>query len=224
MKKWTIVIIAIVAVFAAQADLVNGGFDTGIVENRATITLSHVDLGWYNSTGVITDNLGYLELGRSQFNTTDYWHGQIFTDNNSTLGSQTVAFDVVLDEYSTKSVTGAQVLIEIWGSDTATTVTPFDLQEGSAPAMDAAFTQIGSRLVYDVSGGLGSYSQTLDFGSTGYDYIAIRIGVYATGLDGGWGEDIGIDNVSITAVPEPATVGMLGLGALVSLLVRRIRT
>lgn len=220
MKKLVLGMVIAAAAFAVQADLVNGTFTNGIVENRATVTLSHVDLGWYNSTGVISDNLGYLELGRGQFNNQNYWHGQIWTDNNATTGSQDVNFDVVLDQYSS-GVSGAQVLIEIYGSDTATTVTPFDLQEGSAPGMDTAFTQIGSRLVYDVSGGTGSYSASLNFGS-GYDYLAMRIGIYATGQDGGWGEDIGIDNVSI--VPEPATVGMLGLGALVALMTRRVRS
>jgi hypothetical protein len=32
-----------------------------------------------------------------------------------------------------------------------------------------------------------------------------------------------IDNVNVSAVPEPATIGMLGLGALVALLVRRMQ-
>ncbi len=37
------------------------------------------------------------------------------------------------------------------------------------------------------------------------------------------GTDYYIDNYSVTAVPEPATVGMLGLGALVAVIIRRSR-
>jgi hypothetical protein len=34
-------------------------------------------------------------------------------------------------------------------------------------------------------------------------------------------QDLLLDNVSVTVVPEPATIGMLGLGALITFLIRR---
>ena len=62
---------------------------------------------------------------------------------------------------------------------------------------------------------------TLDFGvadfGTGYNYIGIKIKGDVGGVAG---NTLSLNNV---VVPEPATVGMLGLGALIALLVRRIR-
>lgn len=55
-------------------------------------------------------------------------------------------------------------------------------------------------------------------GSNQYDAFSIGKGYFADGND-----DV-ILNGTVTAVPEPATIGMLGFGAVVSLLARRIRS
>ena len=44
-------------------------------------------------------------------------------------------------------------------------------------------------------------------------------GVYSSAANAG----VSFDNLSITSIPEPATIGMLGLGTLVVLLTRRLR-
>jgi hypothetical protein len=44
----------------------------------------------------------------------------------------------------------------------------------------------------------------------------------ATGLAGG--QSLDFTGGQLTVIPEPATVGMLGLGALVTLLIRRMRS
>ncbi len=58
------------------------------------------------------------------------------------------------------------------------------------------------------------------FDMTGMNFYAIRF--TSNGFDASQ-DTLTIDNVSINVVPEPATVGMLGLGALVALLIRRVR-
>jgi hypothetical protein len=42
-------------------------------------------------------------------------------------------------------------------------------------------------------------------------------------VNGSQGQAFEVDYIKIDAIPEPATVGMLGLGALLLLLVRRIQ-
>jgi len=79
-----------------------------------------------------------------------------------------------------------------------------------------------------------NYTTTADFSTTPlewtitqaqmqtYDYFVFRIVTENAGV--GEGNDTYVFNgASFDAVPEPATVGMLGLGALLTLLVRRIR-
>jgi hypothetical protein len=44
-------------------------------------------------------------------------------------------------------------------------------------------------------------------------------GFYSSGIN----TSVRFDDLSITSIPEPATIGMLGLGALVTMLVRRMR-
>ncbi len=79
---------------------------------------------------------------------------------------------------------------------------------------------LGSTTV-DVTGAMGWTKYTIsgiDLGA-GYEYISL---VFSANSDETAGAVIGLDTVAF-AVPEPATVGMLGLGALVALMVRRIR-
>jgi autotransporter-associated beta strand protein len=51
--------------------------------------------------------------------------------------------------------------------------------------------------------------------TNGASYTAIGLGI---------GQDINITGNTLTVIPEPATVGMLGLGAFITILLRRIRT
>ncbi|MEN8256087.1 MAG: PEP-CTERM sorting domain-containing protein, partial [Verrucomicrobiota bacterium] len=46
--------------------------------------------------------------------------------------------------------------------------------------------------------------------------------VMSTGV-GAWQSNTYIDNVVLEAIPEPATLGLLGLGSLAALVVRRFR-
>lgn len=229
MKKWIVTILAVMSALVVQADLLNGGFDTddGNPNISGSLGASALDTGWHfnNAGNLQLSKTPYMEMGRSEWNTAIYYNAQLWTDVANMTGSGNVSFDVVLDEYTTKSVTGAGVTIEVYGANDALTGAnwEFDTDEGAAPSMGSKWSLILSDTV-DVSGGLGSYS-TVSGTFADYNYLGIRIGIYATGQDGGWGEDIGIDNISVStvAVPEPATVGMLGLGALVSIFVRRIR-
>ena len=57
----------------------------------------------------------------------------------------------------------------------------------------------------------------------GYQHLIVRFNGFWRGNMAS--EALAIDNVSmdVNVIPEPATVGMLGLGALVALLIRRVR-
>jgi hypothetical protein len=71
---------------------------------------------------------------------------------------------------------------------------------------------------FDAVVGSTNLSFNIDLGTAGtYDYLMVKVGVRAGDLTDAF------EVTRVDIVPEPATVGLLGLGALVSLLIRRIR-
>ena len=179
---------------ASAAGLVNGGFDIDSVPMDASLTEEDLGAGWRD--GAVTSFIvtPFLEMGRGDWNRDRYWVGQIWTDSRATTGLQDIKFDVVVDDYSSV-VTGPQMVFEVYGANVMTIGRPqvFDLDG----ACGSNWSLIGSRLVYDVSSGVANnLSQSVDFGS-GYQYLGLRITAFSTGLDGEFGEDIGIDNLSI---------------------------
>lgn len=229
--KMIILIATLAMAMVVSADLIPNG-DFSVVDGNfnpiQTVTNQVLDAGWVfnGSSNLHRDETPYLTMGRSEFNNDYRFNMQMWTDSVGYTGNQTVQFDVVGDTYSS-GVTGPTVMIQILGANTldGSSASIIDVDTSGVDSTGSNWTLLLSDSV-DVSGGVANDLSTItaDFGS-GYTYLTIRVGIYASGLDGGFGEDISIDNLEIVsaAVPEPATVGMLGLGALVSVLVRRIR-
>jgi fibronectin-binding autotransporter adhesin len=102
----------------------------------------------------------------------------------------------------------------------------FDVLKNDNTGTDAITFNSGANVIFDFTG-----NTTLTNGSTfavlqGWESIETNGAVFSTvGLSG-----MSLDLSSfktlglVTVIPEPATIGMLGLGALVTLMIRRMRT
>jgi hypothetical protein len=96
--------------------------------------------------------------------------------------------------------------------------TGYNLLNGATPT-GAAATALTT-----LSNASGTFTQTYDisafgvgFNITDFDYMTLVFGVDTTATSG----SITVDNFTVTAIPEPAAIGLLGLGALITLLISR---
>lgn len=224
MKK--MILIAMLAIAGvASADLVDGDFQDNLMNPVIQSSMNYVDhnnAGWVGSSmDLYTNGANYgIEMDGQFFGAADHYYvGQIWTESSVLSSTASLTFDILSQNY-TDSVTNPVVTVEFFSFDgSAGTWRKVGLQNNNL--FNGGWTQIGSTLNVDISGGVGSYqTANIDLsGNTDLIY-GIRIGLSSTS-DGTFEDTFVMDNVSI--VPEPATVGMLGLGALISLLIRRIR-
>ena len=97
----------------------------------------------------------------------------------------------------------------------------YNLKDGAASGFGAASTALSGELT-----GTGTYSKTFSISGLGIagvttaadlDYYLIQFAQEEDGLAG----TTSIDNFSITAVPEPSSTALLGLGGLALIMRRR---
>lgn len=171
---------------------------------------------WRWNYDAANDKVVYAQIG-----TAVNGFGQIVTLAGTESGNWTFTMDysVLVDADGDVDVEGVTVLGLRDGTSIAGAYMDFntkDLLEGTSDY--TADTLLGPTDFNPIVGVSTNYSATINLGTAGtYDYLMVRVGFRTGDLT----DQIEVTNVDI--VPEPATVGMLGLGALVSLLVRRIR-
>ena len=214
MKK----LIRLIAMFAiagvATADLIVdsdfsgtgfGAVNTGAIELEAfcdTVgwtTYALVDTA-YDTVNNEIDRIGTVSSGRA--------FGQAFRVADIRAWSATDKLSVAW----TGTVSSDQVVIQVMGTSDTTWGGRPRLQDTALPT---AAVDLGSFTMADITTTGGIMAAAISDWSA-YTYIVVRVG--SENWDGG---NISVQSVDI--VPEPATVGMLGLGALVALLIRRIR-
>ncbi len=216
MKK-LITLIALIAIAgtASAALVTGGGFDTAIIEDITNKPANGEKNYWCANGPTWLVSGGEATLAGAGLTGSGLG---IFVDNQAATftGTQHLEFDYDL---SLGTGTGA-LTIEFWTFDGAGAYDLLKVQYSNNTADPASAANYAVAKTTDSISATGSGTfVSADFDMTGIEAFAIRI--YNDGLNTGLGASVSIDDVSI--VPEPATVGMLGLGALVALLVRRIR-
>jgi len=152
----------------------------------------------------------------------DRGFGMVLHDQGATTGS---AWELTADlfDQAGRSDAGDTLTLKVFGmNDPWGSADWKNLVDGRTWATPNEATLLGS-IVLDLTPGnmliptqgWATFTADVDFGA-GYQYVVLAAA-------GAGAERIDVDNFDIVAVPEPATVGMLGLGALVALMVRRIR-
>ncbi len=221
MKK-LITLIALLAIAGiVSADVVDGDFTgTGFV--GTTGQSMNKDLrGWQNYSGG-TGQADYdaandlVEFGMSGSKGAQTGFGQVLLASAISSGDTTfnVSYDIA------DAGENAFFYATVWGSDDWDWNESIAMYDVDLAPRNAGSEVLGFISMTDIGTASGTATATLDLSNLA-NYAYIQVGVSISKVDG-TGSDHGyITNVEI--VPEPATVGMLGLGALVALLVRRIR-
>ncbi len=208
MKKLMILIAMFVIAGVASADVMNGDFSFAPMgEDNSLDGDTDMDQGWFRNVQASTD--AWTIIAGEAVRGTDEGashrgFGQMFTHAGS------VSF--VKFDYDAFAGNGLQViLVGYTGSGSYNSNDGFRTANTAIPTGDNyTITTLVNETIAS-----GSGSIQYDFTAGAYDNYAIKF--LAKGDDGA----ATVDNV--TVVPEPATVGMLGLGALVALAIRRIR-
>jgi len=213
---------------AASAELVtDGGFEgtNGSVQVRSTLHSSYTDRWYQNNAGHWSHNTTDDRMDRVAGSSTGSRAiGQIMT---LATGEATSGYTLDIAMYLDDGDDDSDLYVSLWGVNIGTAGGHLVSLAGSTtdPVDDAPAGYTYESLV-DWTSSNGGDQDYLGANSlkwtgldlTGFDQVMLRIG--ASSVDAG--ETMYVDTVSL-AVPEPATVGMLGLGSIVALLIRRIR-
>lgn len=148
--------------------------------------------------------------------------GQIVQDAKASLGLYTFSFN-----YDLVGVTGGVLNWVVVGTDSTGTASADQLslrpEEGVAPDLALPTNSIGANWTVLGSGSAAlsggtvsglSVSSSINLGASGYEYIGVRL--TTDGL-AGTTRNIQWDNVAFTAIPEPATVGLIAGGLALAL-------
>ncbi len=233
MKKWIITLIALMAAVAVQADILASwdNDDLDGTESNKVADVTHTAVSSAEASrgfGLNASGSGYSDtLGAID---DPGWNGyatsvaDAITDGNvfniNLAFSQSVTLTNMSIQLSAQNASDtAEAHFTLRSSLTGTT----DLDTYVINPTNNSYT--GINFSTDLSG----YAQldginSVDFYLYVYNPDGNFSGYGQVGMGNAYQTDAENDLVfSGTVVPEPATVGMLGLGALVSLLVRRIR-
>lgn len=216
MKKILVVLFAVATLaMIASANLVDTGISTtpGGDDN-----LNHLNsgLGWYTGETATWDLSGgnYVRNTTGGINLSGF--GQVADTTGLTSGDTTLEIDYLWidaddDDSFTVSFYGYTHIggSTAWGGSDA-----WHLNVGGAPEGSARY-DVDALVTYDTSVAEGSGTLQYNVGDlTGYDYIAVRVAA-------SWGAGDTASVSRIEGVPEPATIGVLGLGGLLAMLLRR---
>ncbi len=233
MKKMIIALAVAAMAFVAQAALVNGDFSGQAVTNSGgsagISSIAAIGQGWYTNGVSTTTQIMTIDGGQAQRATTgpnSYCGiGQFFTFAGT--GAGTLKFDATVVEDATVNLDfwvqlfgynhlGGTTALQGTGDTLALSGTP---GSSNAPAGSVKYgvTTLGEYWHVNAGALSGTTTVNVNFDDA-YEFYAIRIIANRPNAT----DNFTIDNV-VVAIPEPATVGMLGLGAVVTLLVRRMR-
>ncbi len=216
--KYMLVAGVAMACGSAFAGLINGDFSSPIANSTAPWhTFEAInDIGW------VSHDLSFTTSGNaatSQDSTATGWSSghnflqQMFTNNLT--GNQTLSFDFEQDvggdlQYAVFGWSGGPLSGNVMYANGQWATANVSRDGGQT------VTNIVSGTLTDVAGGGATSLTTAAFDMTGFSNIAISFmgsSVTTTGLT--------IDNVSIDAIPEPATLGMVAVFGGAILFVRR---
>ena len=199
MKKWTILPAVLAMAFVSQADLIDGGFDGAMSDNKINSIV--LNQGWQSKS--YWQIISGVAVRQNDTTASDRPFGQMFTDARD--GSFTFSFDY-------NNVNDAVMKVVVIGVNFNATNPDFpgtldSIGTGSALAIPTGTKQsftdlLGSGVTtFSSATGSGSFSQTITLNSTSFDAYMVAFSSDGTGST--------IDNVSV--VSESATVGNLGL-------------
>ena len=220
MKKYFILALGLLLAPAIWADVENGDFSSNTLAEASTINVADdVDDGW-SAYAASEYDLSEGDIYRDDNNVTTAgsWFGQIFTDNHSTYGEGTLEFDITW----INDLSGAMFNYAIYGTDsTDSTATSFALNtDGNPLGSGSAWNLLDSGSI-SISEIMTDHQEDLNLGSTSYDYIAVRFSFDAPRASSRQPGSIAADNISV--IPEPATIGLLCIGCVLTLTTSRIR-
>ena len=235
MKKAIIAISALVLAFGAQAAIiVDPGFElptgTDLEEavgsklyatgSEATDPVVQANYGWLASSDVRAN--GSFDAANDALTITtatlrDTYQaaiGQIVT-GTSALSDAYAQITVSTAGLDANDVATVRVTFYSWDGGDVTTGNTIDLLNGG---VGAGWTLRGTSTITDIA-----KTSTVVNGSTfsmdAYDKVGVMVQWIDQSGTIGFGDSLTVEKIDV--VPEPATVGMLGLGALVTLYVRK---
>ena len=191
--------VAMLLVVGANAALINGDFELGDNANGAT--------NWTDFEAAANDV--YYVPGGDTSRYPDPWSRSMTLKGYSgATGSQQI-LDAVQDSYTFSFDAGfrndgvagsADLVVSIW-----------DTVAGAALASETITVSASGTVAQSdpTWGNWNNYTVTLDVDTTGVSEVALR---FANSSGGTWQSSAMVDNV----VPEPATLALLGLGAIVT--------
>ena len=203
---------------SARADFINGDFSTNTITEMVNFGVSpnEADLGWYADLTYWSISGGEAHRLLQGARTSVLGLGQFVQDSQSTTGQVTFSFDWSFTG-NTEEDSTSTLRYDVFGTNTNTSSDKIGINNDS---YGTGLTLLASETLTGLApNASGAVSTVVDFG-TGYEYVAVRI---APTTSAGFlsNHKNNIDNVSFVAIPEPASIWMVGLCGLVFFIRRR---